>query len=144
MGSEMCIRDRFWSTDVKSASASAEKNHGVGSCRVCTLSNGLEIQEEFIEWSEGEKYTYQGTGLPGVDIARNTWSVADDGDSCLITSESVVAMKYGFLGWILEKMLYPLAVYKGKQALRSIAFMAENGRPMNQASDKLPAFLSRC
>ena len=53
-------------------------------------------------------------------------------------------MKFGIFGFLLERLLYPLVIYKGKQALRAIAFMAENGRPLNRSTDRLSRYLSAC
>lgn len=135
---------QHWSSDVKTATTPSNHDRGIDACRVCTLRNGLEIHEEFTEWVEGRRYTYRGTGIPGAVYALNTWSVEPDGDACILSSDSTLVMKYGILGWALERMLYPLIVYKGKQALRSIAFMAINGRPIDRSSDRLPGFAATC
>ena len=66
---------------------------GIGAERTCELVGGLTITERRTAWDQGRSFTYEGSGLPLVKRAMNTWCVRPDGDRSMLVSEALVELK---------------------------------------------------
>lgn len=129
----------LWSRAVVSASTVPGHERGVGAVRVCQLVGGITLAEHWVDWREGESFTYEGHGLPGVRVARNTWSVEPRGQQTILRSRAHVRLKGGLLAWPLEMAARRHARRMGRQALGVFKYLVEQGRAPNDLPTHLPA-----
>jgi hypothetical protein len=113
----------------------------VGAERVCNLRGGIRITERWRDWDEGQSFTYEGHGLPGVASARNTWSIEQySTERTLLHTEATVALR----GGPLAKLAEPIAKFQsrriGRKALAAFKDLAETGAaPDLKARSRAPA-----
>lgn len=116
-----------WAPGIRAARCTPGREHGAGAERVCDLAGGLTITERWIEWSEGVSFTYEGTGLPGVKVARNTWSVEPYGARTLLTSRASVELRARRLTSCLELMMRRQSLRMGRRSLVNFKHLVEHG-----------------
>ncbi len=97
---------QLWVDTIATAKCHGDRLQGVGVQRVCTFKNGIKVTERFTAWHEGESFTYEGSGMPLVKLARNTWSVfPTEEQQCLLVSEAEVELSGGWLGKMLDPVM---------------------------------------
>lgn len=127
-----------WSESVLSATCGDKAKRGVGAERTCKLKNNITIVERWVSWNEGSSFTYEGFNLPLVKSAKNTWSVVSDNGKTLLTTESVVILKGGIFGRILEPLMKLIAIKMGGDALAAFKYLVENDKPFDGKHSILP------
>lgn len=99
---------------------------------------GLTITERWTGWDEGRSFTYEGSGLPLVKRAMNTWSVRPEGDRSLLVSEALVELKGGALGRMFEPLFAAVFKRMAPDALAAFKYLVEHGTPINGRASRLP------
>ena len=122
---------RLWSEPILEARCPEGSDRGVGAERTCRLTGGITVHEHWVAWDEGRSFTYEGTGVPFVARARNTWSVRPQGERALLTSEAEVMLKGGRLGRLLEPITSRQALRMGRRSLAAFKYLVEHGEPPN-------------
>lgn len=97
------------------------------------------MAEHWVEWHEGQSFTYEGHGLPGVRVARNTWSVEPHGPQTILQSEAHVQLKGGLLAWPLEIAARRQSRRMSRRALGAFKYLVETGRAPDDLAARLPA-----
>lgn len=98
---------------IKTVDLLTENNGGLGSKRTCHFNDGSDIDEEIIEWVEGEKYTVNGTNFSiPLNVLHGTVGVRTvDG-----VSEAYMKIEYqpkfGLIGKLMSTMLMKRALSK--------------------------------
>lgn len=134
----------LWIDPIISATCENGKTSGVGAVRTCRLKGNLFIQEEWIDWNEGDSYTYKAFGAPMVKSAENKWSVQSENGKTLLTTESAVELKGGILGKLLEPLMLLISKRMGANSLAAIKYLIENGRAYQKQHSKLPRVPISC
>ena len=133
-----------WSEAVITAKSVISGFAGVGAERVCELSNNITIKEKWIEWNEGESYTYVGFNLPLIKFAQNTWSLIEKEGKTYLTTESQVEFKGGVFGRILEPIMKMMSAKMGANALAALKYLIETGEAYEGKHSQLPRPLAIC
>ena len=128
-----------WSRAVISARTTPGRERGVGAERICRLVGGITLTEHWLEWHEGSSFTYEGEGLPGVRVARNTWSVEPSGSQSILRSEAHVEFKGGPLAGLMGLIAKRQSHRMGRQTLGAIKHLVETGKAPEDLSLPLPA-----
>jgi hypothetical protein len=97
-----------------------------------------------IAWDEGGSFTYEGSGLPLVKRATNTWSVRPEGDRSLLISEALVELKGGALGRMFEPPFTAVFRRMAPSALDAFKYLVEHGKPYNGRPSDLPRAPAAC
>lgn len=134
----------LWSEPVLSASCDGDLCRGVGAERRCHLKGGITITEKWIDWEEGESFTYLGFSIPLVKKAKNKWSLKAQENKTLLISEAEIELKGGFLGKLLEPILAKMTRRAGSDALAAFKYLVENGRPYEGSHSSLPRAALAC
>jgi hypothetical protein len=118
----------LWSAAIVAAHARPGHERGVGAERVCDLKGGLRVIERWRDWNEGNSFTYEGHGLPGVSSATNTWSIEEHStDRTLLHTEAIVVFKGGPLARLVEPFAKLQSRRMGRKALAAFKHLAETG-----------------
>ncbi|MFN8053596.1 MAG: SRPBCC family protein [Acidimicrobiales bacterium] len=118
----------LWSENVQTATCAPGRDAGVGAERLCTLGGGITLVETWTNWDEGRSFTYEGRGLPGVKIARNTWTVESHGPrQTLLRTEASVQLRAGRLGDLAAPMVRWQSRRMGWRALAAFKHLVETG-----------------
>lgn len=133
-----------WSEAVVRARCDGARTRGVGAERTCELRGRVTIRERWLAWDEGRSYTYEGSGIPLVAHARNTWTVAAVGDATLLTSRAEVLLRGGPLGRLLEPLIAAQSRRMGRRALAAIGYLASHGEAPAAPHRSLAALPSAC
>ncbi|MBO0831860.1 MAG: SRPBCC family protein [Actinobacteria bacterium] len=128
----------LWSRAIISASTVPGHERGVGAERACKVVGGIDLTERWLAWDEGVSFTYEGTGLPGVRVARNTWTVEPLGAQSILRSEAHVEFKRGPLGPLLKQLAKRQSARMGRQSLGAFKYLVETGEPPSDLSVRLP------
>ena len=89
-------------------------------------------------WDEGRSFTYEGSGLPLVKRAMNTWSVRADGDRSLLVTEALVELKGGALGRMLEPLFAAVFRRMAPDSLAAFKYLVEHKKPFEGRVSRLP------
>ncbi len=135
---------QLWSETVLSSACTGSQRAGVGAERTCQIGKKVTITERWVAWQEGESYTYEGFNLPLVKSAKNTWSVKEENGKTLLTTESEVVLKGGVLGKLLEPLMKWVSRKMGSNALASLKYYVENGKPFEGKHSLLPRAAISC
>lgn len=130
---------QLWSRPVIRATCEPGRERGAGAERVCELSGGIQLTERWLRWDEGRSFTYEGHGVPGVQQARNTWTVVPHGAKTLLRTEAEVSLKGGLLGRLLEPIARLQSRRIGRQSLGAFKYLVENGFTCTDLPARLPA-----
>ena len=134
----------LWSEAVQSARCDGPARQGVGARRTCRLRGGITIAERWTVWEEGRSFTYEGTGLPLVERAINTWSVAPQGQNTLLSTCAQVTTKGGAFGRLLEPLFAMRARRLSRRSLAAFTHLVEHGTAPPAGHSRLPAPLASC
>ena len=129
----------LWSRGIVSARSVTGRERGVGAERVCQLVGGITLTERWLAWNDGVSFTYEGHGLPGVRVARNTWTVEPHDTQTILRSEAHVQLRGGLLARLLDPIAKRQSRRMGRQALGAFKYLVETGRPPEDLSVRLPA-----
>ncbi|MDR2986294.1 MAG: SRPBCC family protein [Nocardiopsaceae bacterium] len=129
---------QLWSRPVVSAVCEPGRERGVGAERACELVGGIKLRERWLLWDEGRSFTYEGIGLPGVEQARNTWTVVPHGEKTLLHTEAAVSLKGGWLSRLVEPVAKLQSKRLGRQSLGAFKFLVENGFTRTKLPARLP------
>lgn len=127
-----------WVEPIERARCEGEIDRGVGSMRVCELTNGITIHEQWTHWDEGRSFEYHAVGMPLVANARNRWTVVPEGMKTLVISEAEIEVKGGWLGKIFEPLLRIPMKAMGPRSMASLKYLVEHGKPFNGRASALP------
>ncbi len=134
----------LWAESVLSAQCTGRINRGVGAERVCKLKGGIEIRETWVDWQEGQSFTYIGYNLPIVKSAKNRWSVMEDNGKSRLTSESEAVFKGGIFGVFLERLMRIVTAKMAADSLAAFKYLVENGKPFKGKHSLLPRVSPIC
>ena len=135
----------LWSESVLRARCDGDRTRGVGAERTCELRGNLVIHERWIAWEEGRSFTYEGSGLPLVRRAVNTWSVHPKGErQSLLTTEAQIELKGGILGWLVEPIMPLVFDRMGSNSLAAFKYLVESGHPYQGRHSELPRAPAVC
>jgi hypothetical protein len=129
----------LWSRGIISARSVPGRERGIGAERVCQLTGGITLTERWLAWEEGVSFSYEGHGLPGVRVARNTWTVEPRGTQTILRSEAHVEFKGRLLGRLLRPVARRQAFRLGRQAFGAFKYLVETGKAPTDLSVRLPA-----
>ncbi len=104
----------------------------------------MTLVERWSAWEDGRSYTYEGTGLPLVRSASNTWTVEPVGERTLLRTEAVVSVAGGALGRLLEPLIGWQARRLGRRSLAALAFLVEHDHPPAGRHSRLPVVSATC
>ena len=134
----------LWVDPIQSAECVGGRTTGVGTRRVCHLQGGITVEEEWTDWDEGVSYTYVASGAPLMKSASNRWSVKPENGKTLLTTESVVVLKGGLFGKLLEPLVRLMSARVGADSLAAFKFLVETGRPFEGKKSALPRVSAVC
>jgi uncharacterized membrane protein len=129
----------LWSRGIISARTVPGHERGMDAVRICQLVGGITLTERWLAWNEGASFSYEGHGLPGVRVARNTWTVESHGTQTIVRSEAHVQLKGGPLARLLDPIARRQACRMGRQALGALKYLVETGQAPADLSVRLPA-----
>lgn len=90
-------------------------------------------------------FTYEGTGLPFVETARNTWSVRAEGpNQTLLTTVAEVKLGRGWLGIILKPVMAVASRRMSSRSLAAFKYLVEHGEPFKGKHSLLPRAPNSC
>jgi hypothetical protein len=135
---------KLWSDAIVDARCPEDHDRGVGAERTCRLAGGITVRERWLSWEEGRSFTYEGTGVPLVARARNTWTVRPEGERCLLTSDAEVVLKGGRLGSLLEPLVSRQVRRVGPRSLAAFKHLVEHGEPPSVRHAKLALGPAAC
>jgi polyketide cyclase/dehydrase/lipid transport protein len=127
-----------WAPSIRRARCAGALSHGIGAEQTCELVGGLTITERWTAWDEGRSFTYEGSGLPLVKRAMNTWSVRPDADRSLLVSEPLVELRGGALGRMLEPLFAAVFRRMAPRSLAAFKYLVEHGKPSSGRPSRLP------
>jgi len=133
-----------WSEIILSAECTGENKRGVGAERVCNLKNNIKITEKMVAWENERTFTYQALGLPLVKIAENKWSLEESNGITKVVSESVVILRGGALGRVLEPLMSIMSKRMCLASLASFKYLVENGGAYEGKHSELPTDAVSC
>jgi len=133
-----------WVGVINRSYCEGELTQGIGTVRVCHLTTGTTIKEEWIAWEEGQSFTYQAENAPMMKSAKNTWSVQAVGENTLLTTESEVILKGGFLGRLFEPIMRLMTGRMGDGSLAGFKYLVENGKRFEGKLSNLPKIRTVC
>ncbi len=118
---------------------------GIGAQRTCYIDGVGSLVENIVEWNEGSGFKYEVAGMPSIiRKLSNTWSVHNVGEQTAVGSEIEVQAKYGWLGWLLERLALRARLGAGSAgALAQFKYYVEEGMPftgnVGDLSNSLPS-----
>lgn len=117
-----------WAPGIRSARCPTGRESGVGAVRHCELTGGIELVEQWTNWVDGVSFTYEGAGLPGVRLARNTWTVeAVDSTKTVLRSDAHVVLRGARRDRLLSGVLRWQARRAGARSLGAFKHLVETG-----------------
>jgi hypothetical protein len=129
----------LWSRGIISARTVPGRERGIGAERICQLVGGITLTERWLAWHDGASFSYEGHGLPGVRLARNTWTVEPHGTQTILRSAAQVELKGGLLARLVDPIAKRQARRMGRQALGAFKYLVETGQAPSDLSLRLPA-----
>ena len=133
-----------WSETIVSAKSIGNINKGIGAIRECKLTNDVTITETWVEWNEGESFTYVASDLPLVKSAKNTWSLIEKEGKTYLTTEAAVVFKGGYFGKMIQPLMKIIFNKMGANTLAALKYLIENGTPYEGKHSSLPRPMAVC
>ncbi|MEN9646414.1 MAG: hypothetical protein RL238_3083 [Actinomycetota bacterium] len=117
-----------WAPGIRSAECPVGRESGTGAVRHCRLAGGINLVETFTAWVDGSSFTYEGAGLPGVRLARNTWSVEPVGAAqTTLRSEAQVELNGAIRTRLLRRVMRWQARRAAARSLGAFKHIVETG-----------------
>jgi len=134
-----------WVEPIRNARCIGGKSRGLGTTRICDLSGGFSITEEWTAWDEGNSFEYVAFGMPLIERATNRWELhREDGGKTLLISHAEITLKGGFLGKLLEPIMRRAMKSMGPRSLASFKYLAEHGTPYQGKHSNLALAPAAC
>jgi hypothetical protein len=135
---------KLWAEPVRRVTCEGA-SRGVGAQRRCELTGNVVIEERWTAWEEGHSFRYEGSGIPLVKRAANTWSVMPhNAEQTLLTTEAELELKGGWLGRLLEPLMAFAMRRMAPNSLAAFKYLVENGRPYEGPHSALPRAAVSC
>lgn len=134
----------LWVDPIVSACFEGNMKRGIGTVRICKLKGNMTVKEKWVEWDEGSSFTYHADEMSIIKSAKNKWTVKSEKGKTLIITESVVILKGGILGKLLEPLMYLVSKKMGADSLAALKYLVETGKPFEKNFSKLPRVSSVC
>ena len=120
--------------------STSENDQGDGATRHCDLTQGGYLKERALDWHEGKdfKIDIYETNLP---LERNVvaFSVEADGDGTIVKVAPEYVIKYGPLGWLMDRLLVRRQFKKGMEGLLSgLKYHIETGQLVGDRVPDVP------
>lgn len=136
---------QLWAPGIRRATCEGSHSHGVGARRRCVLVSNLVIDERWTAWEEGRSFTYEGSGLPLVKRAINTWSIVPaPGGLSLLKTDALVELEGGVFGRCLESVMRLMFKRMGRSSLAAFKYLVEHGHPYSGRISDLPRGAATC
>lgn len=98
-----------YNPNVTKSHSTSETNSGVGAERHCDLAfAGAEVEERIVDWNEGRSYDVailDGRRTPPMKDPLAHFEVEADGDATVVRAFMRYDMKYGPLGWAMDRAM---------------------------------------
>ena len=121
---------------IKTVDLLTENNGGLGSKRTCHFNDGSDIDEEIIEWVEGEKYTINGSNfsLP-LKVLHGTVGVRTVDGMSEAYMKIEYQPKFGLIGKLMSTMLMKRALSKRiEDVLAGLNYLITNKKRVPRAA----------
>ncbi len=107
-----------WNPGVVSSRATTDEATGLGACRYCDLGGENYLDEEVVEWEDGERLTMRivGTNLP-FKTADIRFRLHPENGATLVAVSPEYELKYGPLGGLLDALYVRRTYERGMNAL---------------------------
>ena len=126
-----------WVEPIISSHCTGEKSRGIGATRVCNLSGGISVTEEWTAWDEGRSFEYIASGMPLVKRATNRWVLHPHGNQTLVVSHAEITLKGGALAKLLEPAMRRAIKTMGPRSLAAFKYLVEHGVPYQGKHNEL-------
>jgi uncharacterized protein YndB with AHSA1/START domain len=93
-----------WNPGVRDSRATGDSPTGLGATRRCDLPAGRYLDEEVVEFVDGEALTMRITDSNVPMDAQIRFTIAATGDATLVTVAPEYSMKYGPLGAVMDRL----------------------------------------
>ncbi|MFK5894764.1 MAG: SRPBCC family protein [Pseudomonadota bacterium] len=134
----------LWVDPIISANCEGNIKHGVGTIRTCKLKGNMTIREKWVEWDEGNSFTYHAEETSFFKSAKNKWTVKSEKQKTLVITESEVTLQGGIFGKIFEPLMYLVSKKMGAESLAALKYLVETGKPFKRKFSKLPRVQIGC
>ena len=94
-----------WSPNVTHSVVLGEQQRGVGCERSCTVPGFGEVTERAAEWSEGERITIEGLGIPMMRRFASTWAIEPAGDGTHLRATLEYEPRFGPFGRLVAALV---------------------------------------
>lgn len=94
-----------WSPNVTHSAVLGEQQSGVGCERNCTIPGFGQVTERATEWSEGERITIEGLGIPMMRSFASTWSIEPAGDKTRLRATLKYQPRFGPFGRLMAALV---------------------------------------
>lgn len=136
---------KLWAEPIRRVTCDHAASRGVGARRRCELKGNVVVEERWTAWDEGRSFQYEGTGIPLVRRALNTWSVAPhSARQTLLVSDAELELKGGWLGRLLEPLMAFAMRRMAPNSLAAFKYLVEHGRPYEGRHSTLPRAAVSC
>lgn len=107
-----------WNPGVKHSHTTTEKDSGLGASRHCDLGGRNYLEEEVVEYDQGERLTMRVTesNLPFA-LADIRFLIETEEASTRVSVQPEYELKFGLLGVLLDRLFVRRSYEKGMQAL---------------------------
>ena len=120
-----------WAPNVSSSYSTTEANEGVGAARHCEVAGFVGIDEEIVDWEEGQGYKYQVENIGPIGKLVNEWSVTSDGENSVVTTNVSYRMKFGIMGALMDRLMVRRSIRKAMaQSQAGLKGYVETREPM--------------
>ena len=135
---------KLWAEPIRRVTCDGE-SRGVGARRKCELGANVILEERWTAWNEGHSFQYEGSGIPLVKRAVNTWSVSPhSAQQTLLSCDAEVELKWGWLGRLLEPLMTLAMRRMAPNSLAAFKYLVERGRPYEGRHSSLPRAAVSC
>lgn len=134
----------LWVDPIISASCESGVENGVGTIRTCNLKGNMVVKEKWVQWDEGNSFTYHAEAMSIIKSAKNKWAIKSIKGKTLVITESEVVLKGGFFGKVLEPLMYLVSKKMGAESLAALKYLVETGKPFEKNFSKLPRVSIAC
>ncbi len=134
----------LWVDPIISASCEGGVKNGIGTIRTCHLKGNMVVKEKWVQWNEGDSFTYHAESMSIIKSAINKWTVKSSNGKTLVITESEVVLKGGIFGKILEPAMYLISKKMGADSLAALKYLVETGKPFEKKFSKLPRVPTAC
>ena len=125
-----------FSPGIRNSYYTSDEKQGVGSSRHCELIPMGSLDEQIIDWREGQGYTSAvvgSSGIPPFKKAEGTMTLTHNGDETLVTFTFDYALGFGVVGAFLNRVFLKKQFEKDlPHVLDGLKHYCETGEPVSQ------------